>query len=108
MKRIQVIARPRADRDAEEFFLYLGLDVGSAKKANEFVDALERGYQRLSEHPDIGAAVPNDNPRLVGLCMWPVPGFPDRLIYFVPRATVIDVVRVLGASQDRDGIIEGE
>lgn len=33
--------------------------------------------------------------------MWPVPEFPNYLIYYVPRNTTLEVVRLLHSAQDR-------
>lgn len=108
MKRRPVIARPRTERDADDFFLYLGLERENPRKANEFLEALAQAYERLSEHPEIGSPESGMSPRLEGLRKWPVPGFSDRLMYYVARADFIDVVRMLGAPEDRDEILESE
>lgn len=108
MERIPVIARPRAELDADEFFLYLGQETENPAKANEFLAALGHAYSRLSEHPEIGSPESGVSPRLAGLRKWPVPGFPDRLIYYIPRTDFIDVVRVLGGPEDQNEILGWE
>jgi toxin ParE1/3/4 len=104
----KVIPRPRAELDVDDFFLYLAIEHDNPGAANRFLDALEEAYDRLAEHPGIGPGRPVENSRLAGVRMWPVPGFEDRLIYYIPRDDFIDVIRVLGGSQDRESILRRE
>lgn len=100
-----VFARPLAELDVDDFFLYLARDCNSPKAANRFLDALARAYTRLCEHPEIGALQNFERQELRDIRMWPVPGFEDRLIYYIIRDDVIDVVRILGGPQDREEIL---
>lgn len=75
--------RPEADRDtdqAADFYLReAGLEI-----ALRFLDAVDRAYQRLVEHPLIGTPVTAFEPRLEPLRSWPVPGFECTLVFHVP------------------------
>jgi len=103
-----VIPRPAAEEDVDDFFFYLALDCANVAAANRFLDALQGAYVRLSENPEIGAVQNFNRSELVGLRVWPIPGFEDRLIYYIPRDDVIDVVRILGGPQDRQAILNNE
>lgn len=100
--------RPEADRDADEAAEYLAIEA-NLDIAIQFLAALERAYQRLVEHPLVGAPVRVFDPRLSGLRFWPVPGFERYLVFYVPAPAHIDVVRVLHGARDlgplfQDGI----
>ena len=46
------------------------------------------------------------NPTLGGLRMWPMPDFPNHLIFYTCREEGIDVVRVLHAKRDIGSIFD--
>ncbi len=97
-----VIPRPRAELDVDDFFFYLALECDSESAANRFLDELSAAYDRLVQHPEIGVLQDFKHPELARLRMWPVPRFEDRLIYYIVYDNLIDVVRILGAPQDRE------
>ena len=100
MNRV-VMPRPAAEEDIDDFFFYLALDCANVAAASRFLDALQGAYVGLTENPDIGVVQDFNRSELAGLRVWPIPGFEDRLIYYIPRGDVIDVVRILGGPQDR-------
>ena len=107
-KRLPVVPRPKAEEDTDEFFFHLADARKRPETPNEFLDELYKAYEQLSENPALGHPYPVPNPRLEGLRVWPVPRFSDRLIYYIATETRIDVVRILGAPQNRDRILVSE
>ncbi len=102
------VPRPAAEEDVDDFFIYLALDCANVAAANRFLDALQHAYVRLTENPQIGAVQEFNRAELAGLRVWPVPGFEDRLIYYIPRNDLIGVLRILGGPQDRQTILNSE
>ena len=96
-----VILRPRAEEDIDDFYFYLAIDCDSAAAADRFLSCVEAALERLSEFPNIGTEQDVSDARLAGLRLWPIPGFDDRLIYYRVGETAIDIVRILGGPQDR-------
>jgi toxin ParE1/3/4 len=93
-----IVIRPAADRDLDELAAFIAKDdVGAALR---FYDAVARAYEQLLDQPGIAASRDFDNPELRALRMWPVPRFPNHLIFYRPTDDGIEIVRVLHAARD--------
>lgn len=96
---MRLVVRPLADADTDSAADYLAraanLDV-----ALRFLSALDRAYDRLCEHPLIGAEIKAFRSRLFGLRFWPVPEFERYLIFYLPSTELVEVVRVLHGSRE--------
>ncbi|MBF0152613.1 MAG: type II toxin-antitoxin system RelE/ParE family toxin [Magnetococcales bacterium] len=91
--------RARAKRDIVEHFVYLadnaGLDV-----AEHFLTNLRASLDELASNSKIGSLLALPNPKFVGMRKWPVKGFSNILIFYMPRCDGVSVVRVLHAARD--------
>lgn len=105
MSRVLQIS-PRAALDLIDLAAYIELD--SLDASIRFQEAAARALERLLELPELGAARPGVNPRLADLRMWPIPDFPNHLIYYRPGTVTVAVVRVLHAGRDREGLLSRE
>ncbi len=93
-----VIPRDRAVRDVEEIIdQYLA--EGSERAALGFIDALERAYTHIGEHPATGSSRYAFELELPGLRSWPLSRYP-HLVFYVERDDHIDVWRVLHGKRD--------
>jgi toxin ParE1/3/4 len=93
-----VVQRERAVRDVEEILDYY-LDEGSGQAAMGFIDALERAYAQIGQHPATGSSRYAFELDLPGLRSWPLAWYP-YLIFYVEREDHIDVWRVLHGNRD--------
>jgi toxin ParE1/3/4 len=91
--------RARAKRDLVEHYVYLAERAG-IETAERFLLNAEESFDDLSRHPAMGAPLALRSPKLAGLRKWPVSGFENVLIFYVPRADGVSIVRVLHAAQD--------
>src|SRR5262245_42322602 len=97
---MRIVLRPAARRD---IILQVGyyIDELAYEAAERFPSAVEQAFQRIQEQPGVGSPRRLDNPKLIGLRSWPVPGFEDiRIYYLQPQPTLIRVVRVLHGKRD--------
>jgi len=103
----KLLRRPRAVLDLEDHsdFLYeeAGFEVGM-----RFLESADQAFDRLLGMPHVGAPRAWLNPRLPALRMWPIPDFPNHLIWYQPTAEGIEVVRVLNAARDIERVISDE
>lgn len=102
----KVLRRPRAKQDLLEQALFIAGD--NLDAAERFLDAAEAAFTRLLEMPEIGVAREYRNEHLMGLRLWPIPGFERHLIFYRPIEAGIEVVRVLDAARDVAEILERE
>jgi toxin ParE1/3/4 len=95
--------RRAAEDDIDGHFLFLAEE--SVAAALRFHDAARSALDRLGDMPEIGSPRPTSSSALAGLRMWPIPDFPNYLIFYFAIEHGIDVVRVLHASRDLGSIL---
>lgn len=93
-----VIPRELANRDVEEAIANYFSEAGE-RVALSFVDALERAYRHISQHPVSGSSRHAVDLRLPGLRAWPLARFP-HVVFYVDTNECIDVWRVLHGARD--------
>lgn len=103
----RVSRRPRAKLDLIQCATYLGEQAG-AETADRFLTAVEDTLSRVLHMPEMASPRTFENPRLAGMRQWPVKGFSDYLLYYLPTDDGLELVRVLHAARDRDRILKGE
>jgi toxin ParE1/3/4 len=91
--------RAAAERDLIDHYVYLAENAG-LDNAERFLSGVETSFSDLSQHPKMGSPVSLHSSRLAGLRKWPVRGFENILIFYLPRGTNISILRVLHAARD--------
>jgi toxin ParE1/3/4 len=99
-----VYKRPSAERDLIEHYVYLAEQAGM-ETAERFLANAGKSFEELSTHPGWGVALSLRSPKLAGLRKWQVSGFESVLIFYMPRAEGVTIVRVLHASRDWWGLL---
>jgi toxin ParE1/3/4 len=69
-----------------------------------FVDSVEHTAEFLTSWPEMGEFYHFRSPRVIGLRVWQVRGFPNHLIFYRVVNDGIEIVRVLHAARDYDSI----
>jgi toxin ParE1/3/4 len=101
-----IIIRPRADRDLDEHAAFIARD--NLEAGRRFYDAAAQAFEQLAMMPEMGSPRIFRNPALAGLRLWRIPGFECHLIFYRPIQDGIEVIRVLHAARDIDGILGQE
>ena len=100
----KVYRRAAARRDLVEQFVYLaenaGLDI-----AERFLANAETSFNELAGQPKIGAPLTLRDTALAGMRKWRVKDFDNHLIFYLPRANGVSIVRVLHAARDWWGLL---
>jgi toxin ParE1/3/4 len=107
MPRNRIVRRPAARVDVVEIAVYLGTEA-TPEIADRFLVALDRACERLAALPQIGSPYRTTNAALRGLRKWPVPSFPNHLLFYQPVPGGVEIVRVLHASRDLIRLLEDE
>jgi toxin ParE1/3/4 len=104
----RVAIRRRADRDLEDRGDFLARS--STRTARRFYQAARETFEQLAAMPGLGSPWESDRPELTGLRVFAIRGFSNDLIFYRPLEGEdgIEVIRVLHASRDIEGILEGE
>jgi toxin ParE1/3/4 len=96
---VSIRKRASAKRDLVEHYIYLAEHAG-IESAERFLLNADQSFHDLSLHQKMGIALALRSPRLAGMRKWQVHGFEKMLIFYVPGARAVSIVRVLHASQD--------
>ena len=101
-----ILIRPGAQTDLEEQRDYL--ETQNPVVADRYLESVEQTLEQLSRFPLMGRQRDYDHPRLSGMRMRPVRGFEKYLIFYLPGADGIEVVRVLHSARDIERIFATE
>ncbi len=93
-----VIPRQAAQRDIDQAIAHYAAEAGEPV-ALAFIDALERAFRRIAQHPAVGSPRCAFELRLQGLRAWPLRRSPYR-VFYVEREDHLDVWRMLHAQRD--------
>lgn len=97
MRIIKTSAAARADLIAHAVYLS---EKASDEIAERFLARAEESFELLSDHPSMGSPLTLKDPALAGIRKWMVKNFDKFLIFYMPQADDLLIVRVLHTSQD--------
>jgi toxin ParE1/3/4 len=103
--KLQVVETLLAVEERIAIAEYIGRRT-SIEMARKFLRAMEAAYETLAEMPRIGSEREYRNPELKGLRMWPVPRFPNHLIFYIVSESKVEIIRVLHGARDIPTILE--
>jgi toxin ParE1/3/4 len=87
-----------------QYYVYIGeRNLDAAKR---FLTAAQDACRMLARMPGMGALREFKNPAMTGLRSWPIKGFENFLILYLPTPSGIDVVRVIHGARDLDRLFE--
>jgi toxin ParE1/3/4 len=89
----RILYRPLARDDINNIAQYLQERNSSA--AQRFVDATESAIAKLADHPGLGTLRRTRAQQLAGLRSWPIRRFRNYIIFYMPSADGIEVLRIL-------------
>ena len=95
----RVYQRASAKRDLIQHFVHLAEAAGE-ETADRFLANARASFEDLAEQPRVGAPLRLSNPALENMRKWRVSGFENYLVFYLPRADGVSIVRVLHAARD--------
>ncbi len=101
----ELIVTEPADQDIDGYIAYLAERNPDA--ARRFIRDLRQAFDRLLSIPQLGHVWETKRSDLDGLRVWRVDDFPVSIFYF-PRPTAIEVMRVLHHSQDIKSVLDDQ
>ena len=100
----KVFQHATASRDLIEHFVYLAENAG-LDTAEHFLTSAETSFNDLAGQPMIGAPLKLRRSELAGMRKWRVKDFDNVLIFYLPSADGVSIVRVLHAARDWWGLL---
>lgn len=98
--------RPRAIYAIIDMAEYIGRSSPAA--AERFLDATEATFAQLEGMPGMGRLYDSPDPRLAGVRVWSVKGFPNHLIFYRPLDSGIEVLHMLHGARDINAALSEE
>jgi toxin ParE1/3/4 len=95
-----IVVRPRALDDLAEIWAYIADD--SVVHANTFTALIDRKFKTLARRPNIGRARPELATDLRSFAVR------NHVIFYVPIANGVEIVRVLHGARDLEAVLGDE
>jgi len=102
----EVFVRARARRDILSNAEYLE-EHGGRETAQRFLDATQSTFEALARMPKVGALCAFISPALRRIRRWPVKGFENWLIFYLPRRNGVEIVHLIHGARDIESLFEG-
>jgi toxin ParE1/3/4 len=102
----RIVERPKARQELEDIAVYIALRRPSA--AARFLTAARKAYETLATFPEMGSRWKAENRRFQTLRYFPIPKYPNYVIFYRPLAKGIEVVHILHAARDIRALLESE
>ena len=99
-----LLIQPQVYFDLDELAAWIQND--NPQAALRFLEQADATFESLSEMPGMGSPYRVRNPRLQGLRCFSVRDFPNHLIFYLPIAGGINVVRILHGARDIPPLLE--
>jgi toxin ParE1/3/4 len=101
-----VFVRARARRDILSNAEYLD-EHGGEETAQRFLDAAQNTFEALAKMPKLGVLCAFRSSSLRRIRRWPVKGFENWLIFYLPRRDGVEIVHLIHGSRDIESLFEG-
>jgi toxin ParE1/3/4 len=99
----EVFVHPRARRDILSNAEYLE-DHGGEQIAQRFLDATQSTFDALAKMPKLGVLCGFHRPALRRLRRWPVKGFENWLIFYLPKRDGVVIVHLMHGARDIENL----
>jgi toxin ParE1/3/4 len=102
----EVFVRVRARRDILSNAEYLE-EHGGEETAQRFLEATQNTFEALAKMPKLGVLCAFRSPALRRLRRWPVRGFENWLIFYLPRRNGVEIVHLIHGARDIESLLDG-
>jgi toxin ParE1/3/4 len=102
----EVFVRARARRDILSNAEYLE-EHGGAETAQRFLDATQKTFEALARMPKLGVLCAFRSPVLRRVRRWPVKGFENWLIFYLPMRNGVEIVHLIHGARDIESLLDG-
>lgn len=89
---------PRAIEAIIEQAEYIGRD--SVEVSNRFMQAVQTTFDDLEAMPGMGHRYESTSPKLAGILVWAIKGFPNHLIFYRSTSDGIEIITLLHGARD--------
>jgi len=102
----RVFVRARARRDILSNAAYLE-EHGGLETAQRFLVAIQSTFEALAKMPKLGVLCNFRSAALRRIRRWPVKGFENWLVFYLPKRDGVEIVHVIHGARDIESLLEG-
>ena len=102
----RIIERPKARTELEDIAVYIGLRRPAA--ARRFLAAAEKAYATIAAMPQIGSLWRAESVRFRGVRYFPIPRYPNYVIFYRPLADGAEILHILHGARDIQRILDAQ
>jgi len=99
----RLVERPKAREELEDIAVEIGIDRPSA--ARRFLRAARKTYGNLAAIPELGALWTPENPRFQGLRYFPIPRYPNYVVFYRPLPDGVEILHILHGARDLQSVL---
>ncbi len=101
----EVFVRARARRDILSNAAYIE-EHGGEETAQRFLDATQSTFEALAKMPKLGVLCAFRSPALRHLRRWPVKGFENWLIFYLPKRRGVEIIHLIHGARDIESLLD--
>ena len=102
----RILERPKARQELEDIAVYIGRHRLSA--ARRVLVAVRKTYDILADMPEMGSLWKAEDPRFEGIRYFPIPRYPNYVIFYRPLPDGVEILRILHGARDLEAILQAE
>lgn len=102
----RIVERPKARQELEDIAVRIGTDRPSA--AQRFLATARKLYATLAAMPAMGSLWEPENPRFAGVRHFPIPRYPNYVIFYRPLSDGVEILHILHGARDLRTILQAE
>lgn len=103
---IRIVERPRARQELEDIAVHIGQRRPAA--ARRFLQAAQKAYDLLASMPESGTLWAAEQAAFAAVCYFPIPRYPNYVIFYRPLADGIEVLHILHGARDLGELLSDE
>jgi toxin ParE1/3/4 len=102
----RIVERPEARRELEDIAVHIGTHRPSA--ARRFLATAQKLYATLAAMPALGSLWEPENPRFAGVRYFPIPRYPNYVIFYRPLSDGVEILHILHGARDLGPLLEAD
>jgi toxin ParE1/3/4 len=102
---LEIVIRTTARREIKAHGVYLEKHAGP-HVTGRFLTAVQQSFETLARAPKAGVLCEFRKPALRRVRRWPVNGFENWLIFYIPKRNGVEIVHIIHGARDILGLLD--
>ena len=102
---LEIVIRATARREIKAHGVYLQ-EHAEPDVTDRFLMAVQQSFETLARAPRAGVLCGFRKPALRRIRRWPVKGFENWLIFYIPKRNRVEIVHIIHGARDSLGLLD--